>query len=250
VTRRIVLTGTDTDVGKTVVSAAIAAVARDRGLAVAAVKPVQTGTGPGEPGDLEEIRRLSGVADLHEFARLAEPLAPATAASRAGVPLPTVGAMADAILGLAGRDLIVVEGAGGLLVELDSHGATIADLAARLSAPVLVVARAGLGTLNAAALTCRAIRTAGLVCLGVVIGAWPAKPDLAAACNLEDLPRYTGVPLLGRLPAGAGGLEPGAFLRVARDGLTERLLEVVSGGGVSGGGGSGGGGSGGGVRPA
>jgi dethiobiotin synthase len=225
VTRRLVVTGTDTGVGKTVVSAAIAAVARDRGLAVAAVKPVQTGTQPGEPGDLEVIRRLSGVEDLHELARLDEPLAPATAAFRAGVSLPTVGNMAEAILGLGGRDLVVVEGAGGLLVEMDSRGGTIADLAARLSAPVLVVARAGLGTLNAAALTCRAIRAAGLVCLGVVIGAWPAELDLAASCNLEDLPRYTGVPVLGRLPAGAGELDQGMFLRAARDGLAEGLSE-------------------------
>ncbi len=231
-TRMLVVTGTDTDVGKTVVSAAISAVARDRGLNVAGVKPVQTGTEPGAPGDLEVIRRLSGVEDLHELARLNEPLAPATAASRAGVTLPTVADMAEAILGLAGRDLVLVEGAGGLLVEIDSRGGTIADLAARLSAPVLVVARAGLGTLNAAALTCRAIRAAGLICLGVVIGSWPAQPDLAASCNLEDLPRYTGVPLLGRLPAGAGELNPGAFLEVARDGLAQRLLEELAAEGV------------------
>jgi dethiobiotin synthetase len=227
-TRMLVVTGTDTDVGKTVVSAAIAAVARERRLAVAAVKPVQTGTEPGEPGDLEAIRRLSGVEDLHELARLGEPLAPATAASRAGVSLPTVERVAVEIRGLSGRDLVVVEGAGGLLVEIDSQGGTIADLAAGLSAPVLVVARAGLGTLNAAALTCRAIRAAGLVCLGVVIGAWPAEPDLAAACNLEDLPRYTGVPVLGRLPAGAGDMDQAAFLRVAREGLSERLLDGLA----------------------
>jgi dethiobiotin synthase len=232
VTRVLVVTGTDTDVGKTVVTAAIAAVGRDRGLAVAAVKPVQTGTGPGEPGDLEEIRRLSGVEDLHELARLDEPLAPATAASRAGLSLPSVADMAEAILALAGRDVVVVEGAGGLLVEIDSRGGTIADLAACLNAPVLVVVRAGLGTLNAAALTCRAVQAAGLVCLGVIIGGWPAKPDLAASCNLDDLPRYAGVPLLGRLPAGAGALDRGAFLREAENGLAARLLEDLTAGGL------------------
>lgn len=223
--RRLIVTGTDTDVGKTVVSAAIAALARDRGLNVAAVKPVQTGVEPGEPGDLEEIRRLSGTEDLHELARLPEPLAPATAAARAGVSLPTVEAMADAIKGLTGRDLVLVEGAGGLLVELDDRGGTIADLASLLGAPVLVVARAGLGTLNAAALTCWAIRRHNLACPGVVIGAWPAQPDLAARCNLEDLPRYSGAPLLGRLPARASELDPAGFLRAAREGLSAELLD-------------------------
>jgi dethiobiotin synthetase len=224
---RLVVTGTDTEVGKTVVSAAIAALARDRGHSVAVVKPVQTGVEAGEPGDLEEIRRLSGVEDLHELARLPEPLAPATAAARAGISLPPVGAMADAIRSLTGRDLLLVEGAGGLLVELDGHGGTIADLAVVLGAPVLVVARAGLGTLNAAALTCQTIRRHNLTCPGVVIGAWPAQPDLAARCNLADLPRYSGAPLLGRLPARASELDPAGFLRAAREGLSEELLDGV-----------------------
>ncbi|HET9719950.1 MAG TPA: dethiobiotin synthase [Solirubrobacteraceae bacterium] len=224
----LVVTGTDTDVGKTVVSAAIAALARHRGLSVAAVKPVQTGVEPGDPGDLEEIRRLSGVDDLLELARLPEPLAPATAAARAGVLLPPVEAMADEIRTLSGHDLVLVEGAGGLLVELDGRGGTIADLAVALGAPTLVVARAGLGTLNAAALTCEAIRRHGLTCLGVVIGAWPAWPDLAARCNLEDLPRYSGAPLLGRLPERASELDAAGFLRAAREGLSEGVLDGVA----------------------
>jgi dethiobiotin synthetase len=225
VTRTIVITGTDTEVGKTVVTAALAAAADGRGLSVAAVKPVQTGVGPGDTGDVDEIRRLSGVDDVHEFARLAEPLAPATAAERAGVALPAVAEMAESIRYLAGRDLVLVEGAGGLLVELDSRGGTIADLAGHLGAPVLVVARAGLGTLNAAGLTCQAIRSAGLACLGVVIGSWPAQPDLASLCNLADLPRYTGVPVLGRLPEDAGRLGQEAFREVTRQGLAQELVE-------------------------
>ncbi len=69
---------------------------------------------------------------------------------------------------------------------------------------MLVVARAGLGTLNETALTCEALRARGLACAGVVIGAWPADPDLAARCNLEDLEAYAGAPLVGRLPGGRG----------------------------------------------
>jgi dethiobiotin synthetase len=88
---------------------------------------------------------------------------------------------------------------------------------------VLVVAEPGLGTLNATALTCEALRARGVTCAGVVIGAWPNDPDLAARCNVEDLPAYAGVPLLGRLPAGAGDLDPEGFLTAARTGVAAVL---------------------------
>jgi dethiobiotin synthetase len=223
VTRVLVVAGTDTGVGKTVVTAALAALSRARGERVAVVKPAQTGVGPREPGDLEEVRRLSGVADLHELARFSDPLAPATAARRAGVPPPSVEDLVRAVGALTGRDRVLIEGAGGLLVHLDASGRTLADLAMRLGVPVLVVARAGLGTLNACALTCEVLRARGVDCLGIVIGAWPADPDLAAVCNLDDLPSYTGRPLLGRLPAGAGRLTRHTFLEAARAGLAPEL---------------------------
>jgi dethiobiotin synthetase len=213
--RALVVAGTDTEVGKTVVTAALAASARARGERVAVVKPVQTGVRAGEPGDLEEVRRLAGVDDLHELARFEDPLAPATAARRAGVTPPTVAELAQRIAVLADRDLVLVEGAGGVLVRFDADGATLADLALLLRAPVVLVARAALGTLNHTALTCEALRARGIRCLGVVIGAWPARPDLAARCNLEDLPLYAGVPLLGWLPDRAGELDASAFAELA-----------------------------------
>lgn len=215
----VVVTGTDTGVGKTVITAALAALARARGERVAVVKPAQTGVGNGDPGDLHEIERLSGVDDLHELSRFEEPLAPATAARRAGMTPPSVAELAAEIACLEGRDLVLVEGAGGALVKLDAAGGTLGDLATALGAPALVVARAGLGTLNATALTCEALRSRGVECLGVVIGAWPARPDLAAYCNLDDLPTYAGCPLLGRLPEGAGQLPRPAFLQAARVGF-------------------------------
>jgi dethiobiotin synthetase len=88
---------------------------------------------------------------------------------------------------------------------------------------VLVVAAAGLGTLNATALTVEALRARGLRCTGVVIGSWPAVPDLAASENLRDLPLVTGVPLLGALPDGAGALDRAEFASVARHGLAPAL---------------------------
>jgi dethiobiotin synthetase len=219
----VAVTGTDTGVGKTVVTAALAGLARANGERVAVVKPVQTGCAHGEPGDLDEIQRLSGVSDLHELARFPEPLAPATAARRANQMCPTVAQMADAIGRLADRNLVLIEGAGGLLVHLDAHGGTLADLAALLKAPVLVVIRAGLGTLNASALICEALRARGLACLGLVIGAWPSAPDLAAQCNLDDLPTYAGQPVLGRVREGAGQLSQPAFLEAVRTDLSPGL---------------------------
>jgi dethiobiotin synthase len=207
------VTGTDTDVGKTVVTAALACKASIDGT-VAVVKPAQTGVTAEQPGDLDEVRRLTGVKDLHEGVRLLEPLAPTTAGRRQGIALPSIEIHAKTIEDLAAsRDLVIVEGAGGLLVGLDEDGHDLADLAARLDVPFafVVVARAGLGTLNHAGLTVEALRSRGLPIAGLVIGSWPAEPDLAEQCNLEDLPATTGVPVVGRIPAGAGQLDLQGF---------------------------------------
>ncbi|WP_350281028.1 dethiobiotin synthase [Kribbella sp. HUAS MG21] len=199
-----VVTGTDTEVGKTIVTAALAVLAGD---SVAVVKPAQTGVRPDEPGDLAEVGRLSGVTVLHEGVRLPEPLAPTTAARRAEVALPSVAEHAATVDKLASSyDTVLVEGAGGLLVGLDADGNNLADLAAQLTSPFrfVVVTRAGLGTLNHTGLTIEALRARKLPVDGLVIGAWPTEPNLAEGCNLEDLPATTGIPVIGRIPAGVG----------------------------------------------
>ncbi len=99
---------------------------------------------------------------------------------------------------------MVVEGAGGLLVRF-GDGGTIADVAELLDAPLIVVARAGLGTLNHTALTVEAIERRGLSCLGIVIGSWPREPDLAATLQPRR-PRAAIAPLLGKLPEGGQDL--------------------------------------------
>lgn len=218
----LVVTGTGTGVGKTVVTAAVAALAAHAGRRVAVVKAAQTGVSPGAPGDLDEVRRLSGVADLHELARYPDPLAPATAARRAGRPPVSPAGIARAVTALD-ADLVLVEGTGGLLVHFDGTGGTIADVAWALAAPLLVVVEPGLGTLNHTALTTAELRTRGLRCLGVVVGCWPAQPDLAARCNLTDLPVVARVPLLGVLPQGAGRRNRASFAELARDGLAPEL---------------------------
>ncbi|WP_062988612.1 dethiobiotin synthase [Nocardia anaemiae] len=207
------VTGTSTEVGKTVVTAALAAAALAAGRSVAVCKPAQTGVAPGEPGDLAEIERLTGVTRTVEIARYPDPLAPDTAAHRCGQPLLTLTGTAAAIDSLADADLTLVEGAGGLLVRLGEF--TLLELAQKLDAPVLVVAAAGLGTLNHSELTTRALSSAGVRCAGLVIGSWPGSPGLAEECNRTDLPRVTGVELVGAVPAGAGAWERERFTAAA-----------------------------------
>ena len=217
----VIVSGTGTDVGKTVTTAALAALARARGERVAVVKPVQTGEPPGTPGDLGTVAALSGVSDLHEFARYPDPLSPEAAARRAGRPPLDLRAAASSIAALAEeRNQVIVEGAGGLLVRYDPAGTTIADLAAMLDAPVLVVAPPALGTLNHTALTLEALAARKLACAGIVIGSWPARPGLAEQSNLGDLATVAGRPLAGILPAGAGRADPATFLDIARQGLS------------------------------
>lgn len=221
----LVVTGTGTGVGKTTVTSAIAALAVAAGCRVAVLKPAQTGVDAAQLGDVDEVRRLAGPSvTCRELARFPDPLAPARAARLAGLIPVTTATTASAARELAAEhDLVLVEGTGGLLVPLDDSGGTLADVAAALLASVLVVVGAGLGTLNHTALTVEALRTRRLGCVGVVIGAWPTQPDLAARCNLVDLPAVTGVPLLGLVPEGAGRLTPAEFLPAARRGLEPGL---------------------------
>ncbi|MFJ6563284.1 dethiobiotin synthase [Streptomyces sp. NPDC091412] len=220
----LVITGTGTEVGKTVATAAVAAAAVAAGRSVAVLKPAQTGVGPDERGDADEVARLAGAVTARELARYPEPLAPATAAVRAGRAPVSPHEVAEAAAKLATEhDLVLVEGAGGLLVRFEADGGTLADAAKLLGAPVLVVATAGLGTLNTTELTARELRARDLDLLGVVIGSWPAEPDLACRCNVTDLPEAAGAPLLGALPEAAGALPPGTFRSLAPEWLAPCL---------------------------
>lgn len=206
----ILITGTDTGVGKTITTAALAAVLQAAGRSVAVYKPCQSGAAGGD-ADAAEIVRLAGAVTAETGVVLQEPLAPAAAAALEGKPLPGLAVHAGRVRELAAsHQHVLVEGAGGLLVDLDSHGGTLADLGSHLAAAFLLVARPCLGTLNHTALTLEALAVRNLQVLGVVLGSWPRVPGLVHHSNQEVLGSLQ-VPFVGALPERAAELAPADF---------------------------------------
>jgi dethiobiotin synthetase len=196
------VTGTDTGVGKTVVSCALAAALRRAGWRVGVMKPVETGVGESGPLDAQTLRTAAGCDTPLEIVcpqRFALPAAPSVAAAREGleVDLSAIRHAFDAIR--AAHDAVVVEGAGGLLVPV-RRGFTMADLAAVLGLPVLVVARARLGTVNHTCLTLEALRGRGLRLAGVVVSHADGPLSPADAANLLALEELLGRDLVGVIP--------------------------------------------------
>jgi dethiobiotin synthetase len=234
----IFVTGTDTGVGKTVVTAAIAAVLRAAGLDAVPMKPVQT-VGRRRGGrlvspDLELSLRLLNITPSARDRRSMVPYcfrpacSPHLAAADAGVTIDTDRILA-AYRDLARRhDRVVVEGAGGVLVPI-GDGRFMADLIVQLGLPVVLVARPGLGTLNHTFLSLRELARAGVPVLGVVFsaatpGTW-GRIEADNQCTIADL---GGVRVLGRVPfhprLAQGRMSPAAFRELA----VERLGDVLS----------------------
>ena len=214
------ITGTDTGVGKTIVTAALTALLAGRAsgslepsASIAVDKPVQTGVSLGEPAAVAVISRLAGRCVISEGIRLRRPMAPVPAARDDDAALPTIEEHANRIRKLAAHcDRVLVEGAGGLLVQLDDAGRTLAELASELGddAAVIVVCRSGLGTLNHTELTLEALRRRGLFVAGIVIGSWPEHPDDIDLDNSSYLSSLD-TPLLGAIPENASLLDPEVF---------------------------------------
>lgn len=174
--RAVLVAGSGIEAGTRVVTAALAAALTARGSDVGVVTPVRPGHAPGTAPVVTYAKRVAGSSD----------------------------------------GLVLVEGAGGLLVRLDQRGGTLADVGTAIrymgvSTGVVVVATAGPGSINSVALTAEALATRALPLLGVVIADWPDEPGPEEQSDLEQLPLVAGAPLLGVLPHGADSLAPQEF---------------------------------------
>jgi dethiobiotin synthetase len=216
----LLFVGTDTGVGKTFVVAAAARALREQGRPFTVCKPVATGAawadGRWLADDTVQLAEAAGIPgrwdDVTAWA-FPDPVAPPVAARRQGVTL-TLAELVGAVRQRHQADRpILVEGVGGLLCPLTDQE-TVADLAAGLRLPVVIVARRGLGTLSHTLLTVAAAHGRGLPVAGVVVNETEPAGDLAAQTNVAELRRRLDVPLLAVVPH-QGGLGTEATFSLA-----------------------------------
>jgi dethiobiotin synthetase len=194
----IFVTGTGTEVGKTVVAAATARTLAGEGKRVAVFKPCVTGLDEGGESDHELLRRAAGSGQSDdEIApyRYGPPASPHLAAAMAGEEIDPERLRAAAATAAEGADVIVCEGVGGLLVPL-APGYAVRNLAADLGYPLLIAAAPGLGTINHSLLTIESARAAGLEVAAVVLTPWPEQPTEIEASNRETIATLAGVDVL------------------------------------------------------
>ena len=194
----VFVTGTGTEVGKTVVAATIARTLSGDGKRVAVFKPAVTGIDEGVETDHELLRRASGSGQSDEEIapyRYGPPASPHLAAALAGEQIDPARLRQAAAAAAEGADAIVCEGVGGFLVPLSS-GYLVRDLAVDLAYPLVVVAAPGLGTINHTLLTVEAARAAGLEVAAVVLNPWPEAPSEIERDNRETIAAVAEVEVL------------------------------------------------------
>lgn len=219
--------GTDTEVGKTVVTGGLAAALREDGLDLGVWKPVQSGGETEEERDSYRLRALSGVTDAcDEIAPFSfpAPLTPLLAAEAAGVSLSLERIIASGQPLKRRHAALLVEGAGGLAVPLTRNEMMI-DLAARLGMPLLLVGRAGLGTINHTLLSVEYARQRGITVAGVILnGCRTGDGDRSVESNAAMIERFGDVPVLGQIPWLEGNVtRAGVIEAIRRHADVERI---------------------------
>jgi len=200
--RGVFVTGTDTEVGKSVVAAAVCAAAARSGLRVAAFKPVVTGLDEpaGDwPRDHELLASAASARQTPDEVapyRFGPPVSPHLAAELAGQSVDPERLVSHAREQAARADALVCEGVGGLLVPL-ARDYLVRDLIGELSLPVVIAARPGLGTISHSLLTIEAARAVALRVQAVVLTPWPAEPSRMERSNLETIERFAELPVIG-----------------------------------------------------
>ncbi|SFJ26360.1 dethiobiotin synthase [Thermoflavimicrobium dichotomicum] len=200
------ITATDTGVGKTVVTAGLALALQEKGYKVAVMKPVQSGNLREDPaGDgmcLKQWTRSSEPIERIVLYHFTLPVAPGVAAEKEGQVIELEQILRSYQDLAAQYDIVLVEGAGGLLVPLGRNW-TVADLAKAMELPLLIVARPNLGTVNHTALTALWAKQKGLHPVGVVINGWSEEllaEDPSVAENPQWMEQLAGIPVLGKMP--------------------------------------------------
>jgi dethiobiotin synthetase len=203
----VFVTGTDTEIGKTVVAGGLALAFAERGIDVGVMKPTVTGCpmrrGRRVSEDVNFLVKASGCRDDSELVcpyMLRDPLAPEVAAEREGVRI-DIRKITRAFKRLVdSHEALIVEGAGGLFVPIKRNFLMI-DMIARLAVPIVIVARPGLGTINHTLLSCEAARGRGIDVAGIIINNYPKKATTAERTNPGVIRRYARPPLLGVVPS-------------------------------------------------
>ena len=207
----IFITGTDTEVGKTYVTALILSELRRRGVRAAAFKPIACGAGGRHDAEIyAAIMDHKQPIDVINPVYLRHPLAPSIAArlERKRIDLRRILHTYQQLA--ADYSVVLVEGAGGLLVPIRENY-SVADLAKTLKLPVLIVARLGLGTINHSLLTVRQARAMKLSVRGIVLNdTVSGRRGLAAQTNIKAVPELCHAPLLGVMPHGKNGQQAAA----------------------------------------
>ncbi|MEW6183355.1 MAG: dethiobiotin synthase [Bacillota bacterium] len=214
------ITGTDTGVGKTVLSALLGLIYQSAGLKTAYLKPVETGAVKGPdglvPGDTRFVSDVLGLEESIDVLcpyRFEHPVSPHLA-GRMGKKEFKPQVVQECFKYLEKfYDAVIVEGAGGLLVPL-SEKYMVADLARDLGLPVVITARPGLGTINHTLLTIAAALQVELKVAGVVVNRYPEDPDPVVKDNPRAIAKLSGLPVLARVPEldGLDAGEPGRAL--------------------------------------
>ena len=234
--KALFITGTDTGVGKTWTAGGLAGALKRRGRRVGNMKPAESGCpeegGKTLPRDARFVKEMAGCKSPLDAIcpyRFREPVAPFVAAGREGRRIDPE-RIVSAFAGIrAAHDVTLIEGVGGFLVPI-AEGFRVSDLAVRLGAPILVVGRLGLGTLNHTLLTLEAAARRDLRVLGVVLSAAAPPSTVSEETNPDVLTTLTDVPLLGVLPhlpiVGGDTPDPERLINAVEEHLNVDAVEI------------------------
>ncbi|MEK6692038.1 MAG: dethiobiotin synthase [Nitrospirota bacterium] len=206
-TKGIFITGTDTCIGKTVISGALAIALKEMGYDVGVMKPIETGCRRSGkkliPSDAIFLKKTSGSRDSLDLInpyRFKRPLAPAVASELEGVKIDISRILRSFELLKKRHDIVIVEGAGGILVPINKDYFFL-DLIRDMGIPIIIVARPGLGTINHTLLTIRCAREHGIPVIGFIINhSNRSKPDPSEVTNPLVIKRLSNIPLIGVFP--------------------------------------------------